>query len=256
MKKFFKALMAVALVGCAMPASAQFTGGKSGSSSSSADTESYNRISLSYDNTHFGCNKHAEGYFNDEDGMSLNGVGLEYTHGFSISQSLPMFIEAGIKAQFGAGSVSDDFREDGYKVEAIEKYRMFSFSVPVNYTYKFAIGDGMSIAPFLGINFKVNALGQYRNEIKFDDDDLQDIWEDTDEYEDMKDWYNLYSKDDMGDKDATWNRFQMGWQIGVGFNYKAFYVGLQYGTDFIPAWKYKKYAINTGNFALKVGYNF
>lgn len=234
MKKFFKAIMAVALICSALPTSAQFTGGKSNSGSSSADTESYNRISLSYDNTHLGCNKYLE-FLDDEDAISLNGIGLEYTHGFSISQRLPMFIEAGIKAQFGAGSLDDD--DDGTL-----KFQQFSFSVPVNYTYKFAIGDGMSIAPYLGVNFKVHAMARKKYEY---DDDIEE-----------RDWNNIFSKDDMVSKDNTWNRFQMGWQLGIGLNVKAFYIGLQYGTDFIAAYKYKKAVVNTGNFAFKVGYNF
>lgn len=234
MKKFFKLIMAMALICSVVPAYAQFTGNKSNSGSSSADTESYNRISLSYDNTHLGCNKYLK-FMDDEDAMSLNGVGLEYTRGISISKDLPMFVEVGIKAQFGAGSLDDD--DDGTM-----KIQQFSFSVPVNYTYKFAIGDGISIAPYLGVNFKVHAMAREKYEY---DDDIEE-----------SDWYNIFSKDDMGSKDATWNRFQMGWQLGIGLNVKSFYVGLQYGTDFIAAYKYKKAAVNTGNFALKVGYNF
>ncbi len=54
-------------------------------------------------------------------------------------------------------------------------------------------------------------------------------------------WCNLFSdsKENMGDKDLTWNRFQMGWHVGVGFQYKPFYLGVHYGTDFIPAYKHK-----------------
>lgn len=262
MLKFIKAIMAVALVLCALPASAQFTGGggKSVKSAKSgvADTNPYNRISLSYDNTHLSGNDKMEGYFNDEDGMSLNGVGLEYVHGFSVSKTLPMFIEAGIKAQFGIGSVSNYDKKD--EVDYILKAQQFSFSVPVNFTYRFAVGDGISIAPYLGVNLKVHAMARQKYSLKFDDDDEQEWWdeklEDDDELAEEFSWKNVFDKKDMGDKDATWNRFQMGWQIGLGLNAKAFYVGLQYGTDFIPAFKHKKLAVNSGNFTVKIGYNF
>ncbi len=43
----------------------------------------------------------------------------------------------------------------------------------------------------------------------------------------------------MDGSEYTWNRFQMGWQIGVGFQYKPFYLGVQYGTDFIHAYSHK-----------------
>ena len=253
MTKIFKAVLTLACVTCAMTASAQFTGGsKQSKSSAVADTEPYNRISLSYDNTHLGANDKAYECFMGEGAMSLNGVGFEYIHGFSISSSLPMFIESGIKAQFGAGSVSDYDKKEEYEISL--KLQQFSFSVPVNYTYKFAIGDQMSIAPFVGINFKVHAMGRVKSVLTFDDDDLQDYYEDSDYYD--EDWRDIFSKKDMGDKDDVWNRFQMGWQIGAGLNISALYIGLQYGTDLTPAWKYKKEAINTGNFAFKIGYNF
>ncbi len=256
-----KLFMAVALLGCALSASAQFTGSGSRTGNSArarvADTDPYDRFSLSYDNTHLGANDKLEGYFNGEDAMNLNGFGLEYIHGFSVSKTLPMFIETGIKFQIGFGSVSnDDYSVSGYygDIELIQKGQQMSFSVPVNFTYRFPLGDQMNIAPYFGLNFKIHALGRMKEVAKFEDDDLQDQWDD--EYADEIKWYSVFDKKDMGDKDATWNRFQMGWHIGAGFSYKAFYVGLQYGTDFISAFKYKKYAINTGNLAIKVGLNF
>jgi hypothetical protein len=48
----------------------------------------------------------------------------------------------------------------------------------------------------------------------------------------------------------------MGWHIGVGFQYKPVYVGLSYGTDFIPLFKYEDAKVNTADFALSVGYCF
>lgn len=262
MVKLFKAFMAIALVACAMPASAQFTGGGGKVSKSTTlaagDTNPYNRISLSYDNTHLSGNDKMDDYFNGEDAISLNGVGLEYIHGFSVSKTLPMFVETGIKFQFGSGSVSDYDKSN--EVDYIYKLQQLSFSVPVNYTYKFTVGEGISIAPYLGINFKIHGMGRTKYSVKFDDDDLQEDFEDyvdgNDEFEEMLKWKSVFDKKDMGSKDSTWNRFQMGWQIGAGLNVKAFYLGLQYGTDFISAYKYKKYAINSGNFTVKIGCNF
>lgn len=252
-----QSLVAICALFCGATASAQFTtGGKSTSTASlGANTDPYSRFTISYENTHLSCGGDLEDSFNGENSVGLNGFGLEYTHGFSVSKSLPMFVEAGIKLQFGQGSVSQDRKIYGYDVEEIQKYQQLSFVVPVNFTYKFAINDNMSVAPYLGINFKVHALGRYKGEMKFDDDDLQDAYE---EEADEIEWINVFSddEDNMGDKDYTWNRFQMGWQIGVGLNVKSFYIGLQYGTDFIPAYKYKKYSINSGTFAAKIGFNF
>ncbi len=241
-------------------ASAQFTTGASAKASKSstgvvANTDSYNRLTISYDNTHLSANSKLDdyGYFFGEDAVSLNGFGVEYTHGFSVSPTLPMFVEAGLKLHFGAGKVTNDDDDD---VELFQKYQQLSFEIPVNYTYHIAIGENMTFAPYVGINFKIHALGRTKTGAKFDDDELQDYWDD--EYADKIDWVNVFSDDEdhMADKDNTWNRFQMGWQIGVGLNIKSFYVGLQYGTDFIQAYKYKKYAVNSGNFTAKIGVNF
>lgn len=86
------------------------------------------------------------------------------------------------------------------------------------------------------------------------------------EWNDEQDWISVFddSEDAMGDKDATWNRFQMGWHVGVGFQYKPIYLGVQYGTDFIPAYSHKytydgeseTAKINTGNLKVTLGYVF
>ena len=67
---------------------------------------------------------------------------------------------------------------------------------------------------------------------------------------------SVFSKDDMGSKDATWNRFQMGWHIGAGLQYNAFYLGVEYGTDFIPAFKYEKAKVNSSHQKISHGYCF
>ena len=71
---------------------------------------------------------------------------------------------------------------------------------------------------------------------------------DLDRYEEK---YNMFDKDDVG-KDGQWKRFQLGWHIGVGATYKAFYLGLSYGTDFMELAK----KLNTSTFKIGVGYNF
>ncbi len=60
------------------------------------------------------------------------------------------------------------------------------------------------------------------------------------------------------------NRFQMGWQIGVGFEYQKYYLGVQYGTDFIPAYSHKfeydgatsKPKVNSQALKISLGYTF
>lgn len=253
-------LLTIALVSLTLGVSAQ-TRGTTRSKTRTAQTipvytaanEPYNRFSISYDNTHLGASDKLEGYFNDEDAMNLNGFGFEYLHGFSLNKRLPLYLEAGLKVQFGFGSVTDSGILYGEEFDLIMKMQQISFSVPLNLTYRFHVGDDLYIAPYFGFNFKLHALSRLKDVFVWEDDDLQEEWEDINGKEE---WASVFSKKDMGDKDLTWNRFQMGWHLGAGITYKSFYFGLQYGTDFIKAYKYKKYSISSGNFSAKIGVEF
>lgn len=232
MKKFIFAIAAVAI-------------------SASAIAQDYNRVGISYNNDQYGFNKEMKS--EDYDGYSLNGVGIDYRHGFQLGEK-PMFIETGASFNFNFGSTD---WEDKLSKET-RSYQNFNLLIPVNYVYRFNINDDFSIAPYAGINFKINMTNKYKN--KYED------FEDP-EYNAEGEWINTYSdKEDkgMGDKDLTWNRFQMGWQIGVGFQYKPFYLGIQYGTDFIPAYSHKyeydgkSYTprVNVGSLRVSLAYCF
>ena len=82
--KSLKAIMLAGALATAASASAQFA--NTGSNTASTDLDDYNRISVSYNNTHFGFNKEAGGSDSD---FGLNGFGLNYIHGFSVSSTLP-----------------------------------------------------------------------------------------------------------------------------------------------------------------------
>lgn len=241
MKKLISAIAAVAICASAM-------------------AQDYNRVGISYNNDHYGFNKEmkSENY----DGFSLNGVGIDYRHGFQLGAK-PMFIETGASFNFNFGSKSFGKEEDeGYWMEPKINYTNINLLVPVNFVYRFNITEDFSIAPYAGINFKINMVTKYKE--KFDTNIPSEYLEG---YSLEGEWINVYSKDEekgMGDKDATWNRFQMGWQIGVGFQYKPFYLGIQYGTDFIPAYSHKfEYEgmsftprVNVGSLRVSLAYCF
>lgn len=207
------------------------------------DNASYNRIGVSYNNTGLMLNDDAKDDWEMKN-FSLNGVGIDYIHGFSLSKAYPMFLEVGANVNFNFASPKL-YEEDDY----VEKMKMqdINMQVPVNFVYRFNVGDDFSIAPYVGLNFKLHLMTQG----KF-------VAEEDGEKEESE-WLNYFSKDDVGEDD-TWNRFQMGWHVGVGFQYSKVFLGLQYGTDFIPAWSYKEddwnAKINTGNFKLTLGYTF
>ncbi|MCM1370206.1 MAG: porin family protein [Candidatus Amulumruptor caecigallinarius] len=196
MKKFFAvaALAAVAVFG----------------SNVKANAEDYNRVGLSYEMEMMN-QKHGSD-------VNFNGFGVSYIHGFGLSSSTPIYLETGLKYMAGWGSKND------------VDYSIMNFNIPVNVAYKFNFSDDtMSLVPYLGLNFKVNALAKAKI-----GGHSQNLFKDVNE----------------GGIDA--NVFQMGWHVGLGYNYKMIYVGAEFGTDFI------KFAdnVHTMNLGVTVGYNF
>lgn len=207
---------------------AQFsTGGNSKMSSTSTDSfAGYDMLTLSYTNSSL------DPKYGDE--ISMNGFSLGYIHGFSISNTRPMFIETGLKltGSFHSDSESDD--DDEYSVFE----QNWSVSVPVNFAWKFTINDKFSVKPFVGLNLKGNIYGstKYTETYRGEEEEYKSNW---------------YDKDDMGD-DGVFRRFQMGWHIGAGLQYSSFYVGINYGTDFVKIHK----NISSATFDLSVGLCF
>lgn len=222
--KTVKILMMAGALAISTPAFAQFSNASTGSGSVTRDTNPYDRLSISYQ---YDMNKYDK---KDVDDQNMNGFAIDYIHGFSISRTYPLFIETGIGLNTGFYS-NDDNDNFTTKITAL------SVNVPVNIAYKFNINTDFSIHPYLGLNCKVNVLAKGKQQ--YDNSDRKD------------DEYDCFDKKDMG-KDGQWKRFQLGWHIGAGINYKAFYAGLSYGTDFMELAK----KLNTSTFKVSIGYNF
>lgn len=229
-----------------------------------ANAEGYNRVALSYDMQHFGLNKEYTG--DKSEGRNLNGFGLNYIHGFGVAEN--MFVEAGLSFNFGFGSkeTSPKETEGEYWFQSKQKMNNINMVIPVNYTYHFNVAENFTIAPYVGINFKLNLVSKIKDvmDTNVPDNLLEDAGYTKEELDGT--WVNLYNDDEknMGGKDYTWNRFQMGWQVGVNFSYSKYVLGIQYGTDFIPAYSHKfeydgqSYKAKVSSSALKIslGYTF
>lgn len=195
-------------------------------------TDNYNRVQVGYQLNFFSSN---------EDDMeealpNMNGLSVGYVHGFNIT-SMPMFIETGLKLSAGFGSKSE--KDDGYKLEL--KNRLMSLTVPVSYVYKFQLGDAVVLSPYAGFDFKVHLLGKSKVE-------------ESGYFGDESYTVNIFDKDDMeGD---TFNRFQMGWHVGVGAEWNSFYGGVEVGTDFLRFYSNDGVKVSSGTFAVNLGYKF
>lgn len=192
------------------------------------------RFSYDYDGGH------------EPDPISANGFAFEYLHGFRVAKEMPMFIEFGFNINAAFSSQEDE------KGETITKGQFASLSIPLNYAYRLDITDNFAIKPFIGLNFKLNILGRQR--LDYSDEYMEKYGEYVSSQEGR--WSDLYEKDEERNGGHAWNRFQLGWHIGVDFQFNKFFIGLNYGTDFISAYSYKKNKVNSQTLNLGLGFCF
>lgn len=235
-------ILAAASVGTAF---AQYAGG-SDSVKMDEGYKGYNRLGLSYNNDSYRFNGD-----DDDSNFSLNGFGINYLHGFGLSHTYPMFLEVGANINFMFGNVySEEEKEYDYLYKEQVKMQNINLQVPISYVWRFNVADNLSISPYAGLDFKFHLLRQmkYVAEERYDDEMEKE----------ESDWVNVFDKDEIDE--PGWKRFQMGWHIGVGFQYTRIHLGLQYGTDFLPAYSYKMGGetakVNTGNLKLILSCSF
>jgi hypothetical protein len=239
--KFLNVLMLAGALTMTSTAFAQFANSGKSSGGSSADIAGYNRIGISYTNNLSSPNSIMQ---TDFDSWSLNGVSVDYLHGFSVSQSIPLFVEVGIGLNYGSGSLTDEYYygTSYYDIDTTD-FRNFNLQVPVNVAYHIPLAEDWTLAPYIGLNFKYGL--SYKS--KWSELENGDYSE--------EDWESLYDSGEDGD-DETFKHFQIGWHIGTGVQFKQFYLGFQYGTDFTPIFKYNSAKINTSDFKVSLAYCF
>lgn len=258
--KTMKLYLSAFLMFAATTASAQFANSNQSSSMSTTrnlDTNGWNRISVSYNPVKIVTD------YEDADDQNANGFSFGYTKGFSIAKEFPLFLEVGVNALYAFNKIDaedddslKDLEKQGYNVE--RKTSLFSLNIPINLAYKFTLNKSdISIVPYLGLNLKGNIIGKAKHKLTSDLEKTpyeseKEFWEDFEEEGYGKENTNMFDKKETGSKDATWKRFQMGWQIGVGLNYKQLYVGVGYGKDFTELCKKTKVATTS----ITLGYNF
>ena len=257
MKKF-RFFLSLCLIMVAATASAQFANGSKKGSSAAVNTDSYQRFYVSYNPLSIKPDK--------GDDMNLTGFTFGFTKGISISKSLPLFVEAGARLNYSFNSeTADDVelygasedREYFFNGVMSQETKMtyMGVTVPVNLAYKWtSSSSSVSITPFVGLTFKGNIIAKTKATGTFDgrihdNHDGHILSDGTLELGETK--KDLFDKKDVG-KDGQWKRFQVGWQIGVGVDYKQLYVGFHYGSDFNEICKKTK----TSNWGISLGYNF
>lgn len=213
--------------------------------------KSYNRIGAGYTNTRLSSDKENEVLIVDgKNHFFQHGFDIEYVHGFSLSKKLPMFIETGLRVDFGFGSQKIDPNRISASTKIL-KMRMQNIyiAVPVNFAYKIGVSNNVALTPFVGIDLKMNLMTQRKTigvpDVIIGSDGIPVLDGNI-----VGNWESLYYTDHsyaFGDK----YRYQVGWHVGVGVDIWRFYLGINYGTDFTKAFK----EVNASNLAVSVGFN-
>lgn len=215
-----KILIVAAAMATSSAAFAQFSNGGGKATGTSVNNEAYNRISVSY----------AMGTLDIErnhNTLDLSGAAINFTHGLPLSSDIPLFLEIGGTLSWLQYSES----EHGYK----DEFTVIDASLPVNLTYKINISDEFSIVPFVGPNARFNIVATE----KFSEGARSES-------------FSLFDKNDLEYKDDLWNRFQIGGQVGIGFNFNKFYAGYQYQWNLTDLSKNMTLSRNS----ISVGINF
>lgn len=226
MKKFLLVAMLAVFTSSAF---AQLMTGKS-AAFAKEESRNWNYIYVQYN----------PGVFSPKEGSSksFNALSFGWNIDFALSQSIPLYLETGIGMQWSFYSEDETY----YLTTALSTKRettfnMLSAKIPVGVGYKFDIPNApISIVPNAGLDFRINALAE--SEIKVGGNSTK---------------YDMFSSNDMGGSDYTWNRFQVGGHVGVNaIFWKKLLVGFSYQMDFSEI--AKDCHVYQGN--LTVGYCF
>lgn len=213
----------------------------------------YGRFSASYTNVKYSLD------LNLETTLPVSLSAADNTHGASIDAAVgrifnakaPVFGEIGLGITYVSSQDSEEIEgiREGYEI--VDNFQVLSFAIPVNIGYKIRCSKTVTIDPYVGLNFKLNAM--CREKLSYNQKYLQD----HPSVEDDIRWTNLLSdcpSCGAGSKDLCWKKFQIGWHVGIGFNIKRFYIGASYGTDFIDAWNYDDNTVKTSTIKASLGF--
>lgn len=222
-------------------------------------TKSYNRISASYE---VGFYKH----FLSKDAEHIHGFGIGYTHGFSLSKTAPVFIEAGITGLFGYDrkeypeilifELVPSHDIIAYPGTLKQSGNLFSVYLPVSLAYKFGIGKDFCIEPFMGISARLNLLADYTHKMRCDQPEGQEVLDRLlpSEFHDkfgVWQFQTAFDKDKLGDE--VWRRFQFRLHVGVNAQFRHINLGIAYNVG--HAFQISK-TTRSSFLNVSVGYNF
>lgn len=255
MKRLFTCAVVFA---ASLAASAQFTN-TSRSSSTTIQSDGWNTVYVQYNPTFMRFD------VDGADNVNFKGFALGYNKAFSVSKSMPLYVEGGV-------GIAYIWHNDDATVENIgssynvtestsQNIKLWSLKVPISILYDFQIPNSdFSITPYAGINFRYNLSGKQkiartwvytRNETG----EIFSTEEESGECSlfDKEEMEELAEKVDMEYGNSTYKRLQVGWHVGVNAKWnKKYMIGFAYCSDFSEITEKTKLS----NLSISLGYCF
>jgi len=179
--KTIKTFLTAILLATTTAASAQFV---------NSDVDNYSLLTAS-------AGMMSSNFTNGAEGKNAFGGSIGYLWGFNVTgHKLPLFVEVGPEVNYYTSSNEE-------LILGKTTAHNLSVTTPVNLVYKLRVSDKVSIAPFVGLSSRWNAMAKIAADGK--------------------------SYDSVSDGNAS--RFQLGLNTGVGVYFDNFYLGYRYNHD-------------------------
>lgn len=164
-------------------------------------------------------------------GGDVNSTILPLTKGFTLGHlesaklfdlSFPLLVEYGVSLQYNTGNEIEFPIGAGSEVSSEYRVNTLAMNVPVHAALNLKLNK-VSINPYLGVNFRINLLGNQTTTNKLGNTTTTTkmrLFDDSDE------------KGAAGD--AAWERFQTGLSYGVAVSYSRYTFGIGFISDLMP----------------------
>lgn len=159
--KNLRNFLLIAFVGLSTSTFAQFTNSSS-STNSTTSTSGWNRVFIEYNPSKITTD------IDEADDLDFKGFSIGYMRGISVTQKLPLYVEAGVAFQYR--TYKEDIENSYY--DYTEKINTASLNIPVHLLYRFNVTNDFAIEPFVGLDFRFNISGKYKIEADGESEDL------------------------------------------------------------------------------------
>lgn len=183
--------------------------------------ETYHRTYASYNIVNLNWGKSGD----------VNSTLFPLTKGFTLGHlesaklfdlSFPLLVEYGVSLQYNTGNEIEFPIGAGSEVSSEYRVNTLAMNVPVHAALNLKLNK-VSINPYLGVNFRINLLGNQTTTNKLGNTTTTTkmrLFDDSDE------------KGAAGD--AAWERFQTGLSYGVAVSYSRYTFGIGFISDLMP----------------------